>query len=193
MASNRRPYWRALGTPTSIVVCRTPDGWRYAVHFTGPAGIVDGTLAGTPPSSEPDVEQAALVQKAEELTHRRLDVPWHAPDQPEGWIGTVSVAHFHLPEADASVRSGRQTPTASAIAPQQQPPRQCCCRNPYGVHPLTVLGLWLIFCGAVALRAVETLLTRPGSQVASRPSRGRCRRIPSARPQLRARRERMGW
>ncbi|KQW00338.1 hypothetical protein ASD08_46655 [Streptomyces sp. Root369] len=74
MASNRRPYWRTVGTPTSVVY------------------IADGTLAGSPPASEPDIAQAALVQKAEELTHRRLDVPRHAPDQPEGWTGTVSVA-----------------------------------------------------------------------------------------------------
>ncbi|MFJ8785370.1 hypothetical protein [Streptomyces sp. NPDC102476] len=83
MASKRRPYWRIFGTPTSLVLYRTPDGWRYAVHFTGPAGIADGTLAGPPPSSEPDIAQAALVQKAEELIHRRLDVLWYAPDQPD--------------------------------------------------------------------------------------------------------------
>ncbi|WP_189282321.1 hypothetical protein [Streptomyces atratus] len=82
MASKRRPYWRTLGTPTSLVLYRTPDGWRYTVHFTGPAGIADGALAGPPPSSEPDIAQAALVQKAEELTHRRLGVLWHAPDHP---------------------------------------------------------------------------------------------------------------
>jgi hypothetical protein len=58
-----------------------PGGWRYAVRFTGPVGIADGMLAGPPPSSEPDIAQAALVQKAEELTHRRLDVLWQAPDQ----------------------------------------------------------------------------------------------------------------
>lgn len=38
-------------------------------------------------------------------------------------------------------------------------------------------GFWLIFCGAVTLR-VEALLARPGSQVASHPSRGQCSRIP---------------
>lgn len=92
MASKRRPYWRTLGTPTSLVLYRTPDGWRCAVHFTGPGGIADGALAGPPPSSEPDIAQAALVQKAEELTHRRLDVLWHAPDQPDWWTGTVTVA-----------------------------------------------------------------------------------------------------
>ncbi|MFF3127428.1 hypothetical protein ACFVRD_35205 [Streptomyces sp. NPDC057908] len=69
-----------------------PDGWRYAVHFTGPAGIADGALAGPPPSSEPDITQAALVEKAEELTHRRLDILWHAPNQPDWWTGTVTVA-----------------------------------------------------------------------------------------------------
>jgi hypothetical protein len=76
-----------LGAPTSLVLYRTPDRSRYAVQFTGPAGI--GTLAAPPPSSELDIAQAALVQKAEELTHRRLDVLWHAPDQPDWW--TISV------------------------------------------------------------------------------------------------------
>jgi hypothetical protein len=92
MASKRRPYWRTLGTPTSLVLYRTPGGWRYAVHFTGLADIADGTLAGPPHSSEPDIAQAATVQKAEELTHRRLDVLRHAPGQPNWWTGTVTVA-----------------------------------------------------------------------------------------------------
>ncbi|MET9462478.1 hypothetical protein ABZY05_47025 [Streptomyces canus] len=83
MTSNRRPYWRTLGTPISVVY-RTPDGGGYAVHFPGLAGIADGVLAGPPPSSEPDIAQAALVQKAEELTHRRLDVLWQ---HPINWTG----------------------------------------------------------------------------------------------------------
>ncbi|MFD5571156.1 hypothetical protein [Streptomyces cadmiisoli] len=49
MSSRRRPYWRTLGTPTSLALYRTPDGWRYVVHFTGPARIADGALAGPPP------------------------------------------------------------------------------------------------------------------------------------------------
>jgi hypothetical protein len=98
MASRRRPYWRTLGTPASLVLYRTADGWRYAVCFTGPAGIADGALAGPAPSSEPGIAQAALVQQAEELTHRRLDVLWHAPDQPDWWTGTVTFAGL-LPPA----------------------------------------------------------------------------------------------
>ncbi|MEU0213406.1 hypothetical protein [Streptomyces canus] len=92
MASERRPYWRTFGTPTSLVLYRTPGGWRYAVQFTGPAGIADGVLAGPPPSCEPDIAQAGLVRMAEELIHRRLDVFWHAPGQPDWWTGTVTVA-----------------------------------------------------------------------------------------------------
>ncbi|MEH0433845.1 hypothetical protein QBB34_47640 [Streptomyces stelliscabiei] len=72
--ANGGPYWRTLGTPTSLVLYRTPDRSRYAVHFTGPAGITDGALADPPPSSGPDIAHAALLQKAEELTHRRLDI-----------------------------------------------------------------------------------------------------------------------
>ncbi|MGW1965531.1 hypothetical protein ACWCPD_35400 [Streptomyces sp. NPDC001935] len=92
MARNRKPYWRTLGTPTHLVLYRTPDGWRYAVYFTGPVGIADGALADPPSSSEPDLAQTALLRKAEEFTCRRLEVLWQASDQPDWWTGTVAKA-----------------------------------------------------------------------------------------------------
>lgn len=92
MASNRQPYWRTLGTPTHFVLYRTPDQWRYAVYLTGPAGIADGALVDPPSSSKPDIAQTALLQKAEKLTRRRLEVLWHASGQPDCWTGTVADA-----------------------------------------------------------------------------------------------------
>ncbi|MFH8395448.1 hypothetical protein [Streptomyces sp. NPDC018036] len=90
MASNRQPFCHTLGTPTHLVVYRTPDGWRYAVYFTGPDGIADGALAGPPPSSEPGITQAALLHKAEEPTRRQLEVLWRASDRPDYWTATVT-------------------------------------------------------------------------------------------------------
>ena len=62
------------------------------VHFTGPTGVADGVLAGPPPSCEPDIAQVALVQKAEELTHDRLAVLWHPPEQSDWGTAPVTVA-----------------------------------------------------------------------------------------------------
>jgi hypothetical protein len=90
MPSKRQPYWRTLGTPTTLVLYRTPGKWRYAVYFTGPAGVADGALADPPSSSEPDLAQTALLQKAEELTHRQLEVLWSESDQPDCWAGIVA-------------------------------------------------------------------------------------------------------
>ncbi|MFD8733593.1 hypothetical protein ACFV06_01605 [Streptomyces sp. NPDC059618] len=92
MASNRQPFWRTLGTPTHLVLYRTPDRWRYAVYFTGPDGIADGALTAPPPSSEPDIAQAALLHKTEELTHRQIEVLWSTSDHPDWWTGTVTTA-----------------------------------------------------------------------------------------------------
>ncbi|MCX4918923.1 hypothetical protein [Streptomyces sp. NBC_00687] len=92
MATRREPFWRTLGTPTTLVLYRTPDNWRYAIYFTGPPGVADGALADPPSPSEPDVAQAALLHKAEELTRRQLEVLWRASDQPDSWTGSVASA-----------------------------------------------------------------------------------------------------
>ncbi|MEW2517017.1 hypothetical protein [Actinacidiphila alni] len=44
MASKRQPYWRTIGTPTTLVLYRTVDRWRYAISFTEPSGVADGAL-----------------------------------------------------------------------------------------------------------------------------------------------------
>ncbi|MCF3133816.1 hypothetical protein [Streptomyces olivochromogenes] len=92
MARKRRPYWRTLGTPTTLVLYRTADRWRYAVYFTEPAGVADGALTDPASSSEPGTAQAALLRTAEELTHRQLGVLWRESDQPDWWTGTVTSA-----------------------------------------------------------------------------------------------------
>ncbi|MFF5715849.1 hypothetical protein [Streptomyces buecherae] len=96
MAGKRRPYWRTIGTPTSLVLYRTLDGWRYALYFAEPSGVADGALhdlvSAPGPASEPGIAQAACHRKAEELTRRHLAVSWRASDQPDTWTGTVTSA-----------------------------------------------------------------------------------------------------
>ena len=90
MASKRQPYWRTIGTPTTLVLYRTVDRWRYAIYFTGPSGIAGGALNDPTPTSEPGTAQTACRHKAEELTHGLLEVHWRESDQP-GWrTGTVT-------------------------------------------------------------------------------------------------------
>ncbi|WP_030694365.1 hypothetical protein [Streptomyces globisporus] len=92
MAGKRQPYWRTIGTPTTLVLYRTVDRWRYAIYFTEPSGIADGALNDPVSSSEPGIAQAACRQKAEELMHRRLEVLWCESDQPDWWTGTITSA-----------------------------------------------------------------------------------------------------
>ncbi|QMU70630.1 hypothetical protein [Streptacidiphilus sp. P02-A3a] len=92
MASKRQPYWRTIGTPTTLVLYRTVDRWRYAIDFTSPSGIADGALNDPAPTCEPGTAQTACRHKAEELTHRLLEVHWRESDQPDWWAGTVTSA-----------------------------------------------------------------------------------------------------
>ncbi|GAA2157055.1 hypothetical protein GCM10009760_58750 [Kitasatospora kazusensis] len=90
MGIKRTPYWRTIGTPTTLVLYRTPDRWRFAVYFTDPRGVADGGLDHPVPSCEPEIAQAALHRRAEELTHRKLDVAWQEAGQPGCWTGAVT-------------------------------------------------------------------------------------------------------
>ncbi|WP_328557779.1 hypothetical protein [Streptomyces sp. NBC_00358] len=92
MTGKRQPYWRTIGTPTALVLYRTVDRWQYAIYFTEPSGVADGALDDPPSSSGPGTAQAACHQKAEEFTHRRLEVLWRESDQRDGWAGTVTSA-----------------------------------------------------------------------------------------------------
>ncbi|MFE2723609.1 hypothetical protein [Kitasatospora sp. NPDC059327] len=99
MGRARKPYWRTIGTPRALILYRTPDRWRFAVSFEAPGGIADGALDHPAPSCEPETAQAALHRRAEELTHRALEVSWQPADQPDQWIGLVTRAG-PLPDAD---------------------------------------------------------------------------------------------
>ncbi|WP_432089548.1 hypothetical protein [Streptomyces sp. bgisy095] len=92
MTGKRQPYWRTIGTPTTLVLYRTVDRWRYAICFAEPSGVADGALSDRVSSSEPGIAQAACRQKAEELTHRHLEVLWRESGQPDGWTGTITSA-----------------------------------------------------------------------------------------------------
>ncbi|MFE7529512.1 hypothetical protein ACFU7Y_27880 [Kitasatospora sp. NPDC057542] len=90
MGMRRKPYWRGLGTPKTLVLFRTPDQWRYAVHFEAPGGFADGFLDRPAPSCDAELAQAALRLKAEEITHRELEVSWQSTDQPDWWTGIIT-------------------------------------------------------------------------------------------------------
>lgn len=85
-----QPYWLTLGTPTAAELHGASDGWRWALWFTGPAGVADGVLRALPPASEPDAARAAALRKAEEFTRRGLGILWHPAGRPGRWTGTVT-------------------------------------------------------------------------------------------------------
>ncbi|MER5863732.1 hypothetical protein [Kitasatospora sp. NPDC002040] len=89
MGRTTKPYGSEVGTPTHLVLYRTPDRWRYAAYFEGPAGIMDGGLADTPVSSRSVTAQTALHRTVEEFTRRQLVVCWEPGDQLDWWSGTV--------------------------------------------------------------------------------------------------------
>ncbi|MER7511769.1 hypothetical protein ABTX82_25930 [Streptomyces lavendulae] len=99
MDTTRPPYWRRIGTPKTLVLYRTPERWRYAVYFEAPVGFADGYLAHPAPTSGPGTAQSALHRRAEELTHRELEVCWQPADQPDCWTGAVTKAG-PLPDTD---------------------------------------------------------------------------------------------
>ncbi len=92
MGSKRKPYWRTWGTPKTLVLHRTPDRWRFALYFEPPGGIADGALDHPAPTCAPEAAQTALHRRAEELTHRRLELSWQPTDQPDQWTGAVTKA-----------------------------------------------------------------------------------------------------
>lgn len=90
MGSSRKPYWHTFGTPKTLVLYRTPDRWRFAIYFEAPGGTADGALDHPAPSGEPETAQAALHRRAEELTHRQLEVSWQPTDRPDWWTGVIT-------------------------------------------------------------------------------------------------------
>jgi hypothetical protein len=104
MRRTEKQHW--FGTPTHLVLYRTPDRWRFAAYFKGPIGILDGDLEGTSVSSQSVIAQAALHHKVEGLIRRQLIVCWEPGDQLDWWSGTVVKAG---PTDAASSRSGRHS------------------------------------------------------------------------------------
>lgn len=94
------------GTLTSLVLYRTPDGWRYAVHFTRSAGIAYGALTGATPSAEPDIALVPLVQKAgNSPTAGSTSSGMHPINVTGGPARSPSQGHFHRPEYGAPMQS----------------------------------------------------------------------------------------
>lgn len=65
---------------------------QRAMYFEAPGGTADGALTQPEPSCEPATVQAALHLRAEDLTHRKLEVSWQPTDRPGWWTGVVTKA-----------------------------------------------------------------------------------------------------
>jgi hypothetical protein len=89
MGSTKKPHGLGLGTPTHLILYRTPEGWRFAAYFENPGSILDGGLGDTAVSSQAGIAQSALHRNMEELTRRRLVVCWQPGDQSDWWSGIV--------------------------------------------------------------------------------------------------------
>lgn len=77
-----------FGEPKTLVLYRTPEQWRFAVHLAA-GGIFDGYLGEPDSHCEPALAQVALEQRAGELSGRVLRVLWRAADKPDWWTGEV--------------------------------------------------------------------------------------------------------
>ncbi|WP_371678739.1 hypothetical protein [Streptomyces sp. NBC_01276] len=69
------------------------------MYFEAPVGVADGHLDQPEPTCGPGTAQSALHRRAEELTHRELEVSWRPADLPDYWTGAVTKAG-PLPDAD---------------------------------------------------------------------------------------------
>ncbi|MFH8836215.1 hypothetical protein [Streptomyces sp. NPDC017868] len=90
MTRGRKHRRDGLGSPKASVLYRTPDAWRFAMHFSG--AVVDGHLSQPNADSEPDEAQTAAHSKAENLADRPLTISWEANDEPDWWTGTITTA-----------------------------------------------------------------------------------------------------
>jgi len=83
--------WRdQFGVPETLVLYRTPQGWRYASYSA--SGVLDGRLSGIPADSPPQDAQEVLRRLMEEGLQQALTVAWAADEQPGWWTGTVGTA-----------------------------------------------------------------------------------------------------
>ena len=76
------------GYPTSVVLYRTPGGWRFAVT-TEKRAIIDGHLRDLAVDCDPDVAQRELSRMLEDANGTRLSVTWREADKPDWWIGAI--------------------------------------------------------------------------------------------------------
>lgn len=80
-----------LGGPSALVLYRTPECWRFSLCC--PGGIACGALDDDPdPGCEPEVAQAAMKQRAEQITEHILEIVWRPSDRPDWWTGEVTKA-----------------------------------------------------------------------------------------------------
>jgi hypothetical protein len=92
MGRRKKPHRSTFGAPRTLVLYRTPERWRFALYFEGAGGVLDGALDRPAPDGEPGAAQAALHRRAEELTHRELEVRWQPGGEPDWWTGAVTRA-----------------------------------------------------------------------------------------------------
>lgn len=75
-----------LGEPAYVVVLRSGEQWRYAVH--GTRNVADGRLAVAPDAPVEDVRRAA-AERVEEWTDEPVTIAWEVG--PDGvWSGQVT-------------------------------------------------------------------------------------------------------
>lgn len=73
---------------TSLVLYRTPSGWRYAIYA---GGVMDGRLDDVPTDAPEAVAQRALVRFVEEGYGEPIQVQWR-PTDPDWWVTDASFA-----------------------------------------------------------------------------------------------------
>jgi hypothetical protein len=78
---------REFGIPTSFVLYRTPEGWRYALY--SPDGVMDGRLDLSVEADELDA-QRTLLAMVERGVGRALNANWEST-QPHWWTAQVSI------------------------------------------------------------------------------------------------------
>ncbi|MEV8038907.1 hypothetical protein [Streptomyces sp. NPDC086182] len=90
MPAAARAWWKKLGSPSAVVLFRTPLKWRFAVYFTDPDGVLDGGLIDEPADSAPQSAQTAMHGWIEDTFHRSFAVTWAETDKPDWWTGTIT-------------------------------------------------------------------------------------------------------
>lgn len=73
---------------SSLVLYRTPTGWRYAIYA---GGVMDGRLDEVPADAAETDAQGALVALVEAGYGRRIQVDWQMTD-PDWWVTEASFA-----------------------------------------------------------------------------------------------------